>query len=110
MTLGRWALDTGCLDPAAASQTRIRVAIGASQAAGPREALAELGHLDANPARIDPIDVDGLAWRGMFRQIVMRFQTGLGCYAESTRSSPGSGIVKASRIESRFIPRSGHGL
>ena len=65
----RWALDTGGLDPAAASQTRTRVAIGASQAAGPREALAELGHLDANPARIDPIDVDGLAWRGMFRLV-----------------------------------------
>ena len=67
MTLGRWALDTGCLDPAAASQTRTRVAIGASQVAGPRAALAELGHLDADPARIGPIDVDGLAWRGMFR-------------------------------------------
>ena len=40
MTLGRWALGTGCLDPAAAAQTRTRVAIGASQAVGPREALA----------------------------------------------------------------------
>ena len=69
MTLGRWALGTGCLDPAAAAQTRTRVAIGASQAVGPREALAELGHLDANPARVDPIDVDGLAWRGMFRLV-----------------------------------------
>ena len=69
MTLGRWALATGCLDPAAAAQTRTRVAIGASQAVGPREALAELGHLDANPARVDPIDVDGLAWRGMFRLV-----------------------------------------
>jgi AAA ATPase domain len=69
MTLGRWALGTGCLDPAAAAQTRTRVAIGASQAVGPREALAELGHLDANPARVDPIDVDGLAWRGMFQLV-----------------------------------------
>jgi DNA-binding CsgD family transcriptional regulator len=69
MTLGRWALGTGCLDPAAAAQTRTRVAIGASQAMGPRQALAELGHLDANPARVDPIDVDGLAWRGMFRLV-----------------------------------------
>jgi DNA-binding CsgD family transcriptional regulator len=69
MTLGRWALGTGCLDQAAASQTRTRVAIGASQAAGPREALAELGHLDANPARVGPIDVDGLVWRGMFRLV-----------------------------------------
>ena len=69
VTLGRWALGTGCLDPAAASQTRTRVAIGASQAAGPREALAELWHLDDNPDRVDPIDVDGLAWRGMFRLV-----------------------------------------
>jgi DNA-binding CsgD family transcriptional regulator len=69
MALGRWALGTGCLDPAAASQTRTRVAVGASQAVGPREALAELGHVDADPARVDPIDVDGLAWRGMFRLV-----------------------------------------
>ncbi|HUB21113.1 MAG TPA: AAA family ATPase, partial [Streptosporangiaceae bacterium] len=67
MTLGQWALGTGCLDPAAARQTRTRVAIGASQVAGPRAALAELGHLDADPARIDPVDVDGLSWRGMLR-------------------------------------------
>ena len=31
----RWALDTGGLDPAAASQTRTRVAIGASQPDSP---------------------------------------------------------------------------
>ena len=67
LTLGRWALDTGRLDAAAARQTRTRVAIGASQVAGPREALDELGHLDADPARVDPIDVDGLSWRGIFR-------------------------------------------
>jgi DNA-binding CsgD family transcriptional regulator len=67
MTLGRWALSTGCLDPAAARQTRTRIAIGASQAVGPRQALAELGHLDPDPVRVDPIDVDGLSWRGMFR-------------------------------------------
>jgi DNA-binding CsgD family transcriptional regulator len=67
MTLGRWALDTGCLDPAAARQTRTRVAVGASQAVGPRAGLAELGHLNAEPARVDLIDVDGLSWRGVFR-------------------------------------------
>jgi DNA-binding CsgD family transcriptional regulator len=67
MALGRWALGTGCLDPWAASQTRTRVAVGASQAAGPREALAELEHLDADPARVGLIDVDGLSWRGVFR-------------------------------------------
>jgi DNA-binding CsgD family transcriptional regulator len=63
----RWALDTGCLDAAAASQTRTLVAIGASQVAGPRAALAELGHLDADPARVGPADVDGLSFRGVFR-------------------------------------------
>jgi DNA-binding CsgD family transcriptional regulator/tetratricopeptide (TPR) repeat protein len=67
MTLGRWALDTGCLDPWATSQTRTRVAVGVSQALGPREALAELGHVDADPARVGLIDVDALSWRGMFR-------------------------------------------
>ena len=67
MTFGRWALGTGCLDPAAASQTRALIAIGASQVAGPRAALAELGQLDANPARVGPVDVDGLSFRGVFR-------------------------------------------
>jgi DNA-binding CsgD family transcriptional regulator len=69
MTLGRWAVGTGCLDPAYLSQTRTLIAIGASQAAGAREALAELGHLDADPARVEPIDVDGLAYRGVFRLV-----------------------------------------
>ena len=64
---GRWALGTGCLDAAAAAQTRTAIAIGVSQAAGPQEALAELGHMDADPARIDPVDVDCLFFRGVFR-------------------------------------------
>lgn len=67
MTFGRQALGTGCLDAAAASQTRTLVAIGASQVAGPRAALAELDHLDADPARVGPVDVDGLSFRGVFR-------------------------------------------
>ena len=67
MTFGRWALGTGCLDAAAASQTRTLIAIGASQVAGPRHALAELGHLDADPARVGPVDADGLSFRGVFR-------------------------------------------
>jgi DNA-binding CsgD family transcriptional regulator len=66
VALGRWALSTGCLDPAAASQTRCRVAIGASQTRGPRGALAELGDPSDDPAHIGPGDVDALAWRGMF--------------------------------------------
>ena len=69
MTFGRWALDTGCLDPAAASQTRTLIAVGASVAAGPRAALAELAHLDADPARVEPVDVDGLAFRGWYRML-----------------------------------------
>ena len=65
-TFGRWALGTGCLDPAATSQTRTLIAIGVSQVAGPRDALAELGYLDADPARVALSDVDGLSFRGTF--------------------------------------------
>jgi DNA-binding CsgD family transcriptional regulator len=65
--LARWALDTGSLGATASSQTRTLVAIGASQVAGPRAALAELEHLDADPARVGPAEVDGLAFRGVFR-------------------------------------------
>jgi DNA-binding CsgD family transcriptional regulator len=70
VTLGRWAVGTGCLDAAAASQTRALIAIGVSQVAGPRNALADLGHLDADPARVGPADVDGLTFRGVFRLLV----------------------------------------
>jgi len=48
-------------------QAPTEVGVGASQAAGPRAALAELGHLDTDPARIEPVDVDGLAFRGWYR-------------------------------------------
>ena len=67
MALGRWALGTGCLDAAAASRTRTQIAIGCCQAAGPCEALAELGYLDGDPARVGLVDVDGLSFRGLFR-------------------------------------------
>ena len=67
MAYGRQALGTGCLDPAAASQTRTLVAIGASQVAGPQAALAELADLAADPARVGPVDIDGLSFRGVFR-------------------------------------------
>jgi hypothetical protein len=70
-TLGRWALDTGCLTTASSSQVRTLISIGASQVAGPPEALAELGHLDADPGRLGLIDVDGLSFRG-----TLRLQTG----------------------------------
>jgi DNA-binding CsgD family transcriptional regulator len=64
---GRWALGTGCLDAATASQTRTLIAIGTCEVTGPDEALAELGHLDADAARISPVEVDALALRGVFR-------------------------------------------
>jgi DNA-binding CsgD family transcriptional regulator len=67
MAHGRFALRSGCLDAAATSQTRTLVAVGALQVGGPREALAELGHLDADPRRVGAIDVDGLSFRGVFR-------------------------------------------
>ena len=67
MTFGWQALSTGCLDPAAASQTRTLIAIGAAQLTGPRAGLAELAHLNADPARVGPVDVDGLSFRGVFR-------------------------------------------
>jgi DNA-binding CsgD family transcriptional regulator len=67
MTYARWALGTGSLDAATAGHARTLVAIGASQAAGPHQALAELEYLDADPARVGPVDADGLAFRGVFR-------------------------------------------
>ena len=67
MALGRQALDTGTLDPAAASRTRTLVAIGAAQVSGPRAGLAELAYLEADPVRVRAIDVDGLSYRGMLR-------------------------------------------
>jgi DNA-binding NarL/FixJ family response regulator/antitoxin (DNA-binding transcriptional repressor) of toxin-antitoxin stability system len=67
MALGRQALGTGTLDPAAASRTRTLVAIGAAQVSGPRAGLAELAYLEADPVRARAIDVDGLSYRGMLR-------------------------------------------
>jgi DNA-binding CsgD family transcriptional regulator len=64
---GRWALGTGRLDAAAASVTRTVVAIGVCEAAGPRAALAELAYLDADPARVGPLDAGALSFRGVFR-------------------------------------------
>ena len=67
MALGREALGTGTLDPAAASRTRTLVAIGAAQVSGPRAGLAELAYLEADPVRARAIDVDALSYRGMLR-------------------------------------------
>ncbi len=67
MAFAQQALGTGYLDLAAASQTRTLVAIGACQVSGPHAALAELTQLEADPARVGRVDIDGLAFRGVFR-------------------------------------------
>jgi DNA-binding CsgD family transcriptional regulator/tetratricopeptide (TPR) repeat protein len=65
--LGRWALGTGCLPPAAESQVKALVAVGTSYMRGPQAGLAELKYIDPDPARVEPLHVDGLAFRGIFR-------------------------------------------
>ena len=69
MAFGRQALEGGLLDTAAASQTRALIAIGAAQVSGPRAALAELAHLEPDPARVGPVDIDALSFRGVFRLV-----------------------------------------
>jgi DNA-binding CsgD family transcriptional regulator len=64
VSFARWALGTGCLDLLAASWVRTQIAIGALEVDGPAAALAKLGHLDADPARVGPLDAECLAWRG----------------------------------------------
>ena len=66
MAFGRQALDGGLLDTAAASQTRALIAIGASQVSGARAGLTELAHLEPDPARVGPVDIDALSFRGVF--------------------------------------------
>ena len=85
MAFGRWALGAGCLDAAAASQARTLVAVGAMQAAGPRAALAELAHLDADPARVGPADVDALTFRGVFRLLGGDLEGAIGDLSASVR-------------------------
>jgi DNA-binding CsgD family transcriptional regulator len=82
---GRWALETGCLDAAAASQTRTLIAIAASQVSGPRDALAELQHLDDDPGRVDPVDVDGLSFRGAFSLLAGDLGSAVGDMTASLR-------------------------
>jgi DNA-binding NarL/FixJ family response regulator len=69
VAFGRQALDSGRLDAAAASQTRALIAIGTAQVSGPRAALAELAHLEADPARVGPVDIDALSFRGTYRLV-----------------------------------------
>ena len=65
IAFGRQALEGGLLDAAVASQTRTLIAMGASLVSGPHAGLAELAHLEADPAQVRAIDVDGLSYRGM---------------------------------------------
>ena len=67
--LASWALGTGCLRASGESRVRTMIAIGVSQAAGPRLALAELDHLDGDPAGVDLINADGLTYRGILHLV-----------------------------------------
>jgi DNA-binding CsgD family transcriptional regulator len=67
LSLARWAVSIGGLDALTTSRTRIQIAAGALEVAGPAAALTELGHLDADPARVGPLDAECLAFRGAFR-------------------------------------------
>jgi len=69
LSTARWALGTGCLGALATSRTRTQVALGVLEVTGPTAALAELGHLDTDPARIGPLDAECLAFRGLLRML-----------------------------------------
>jgi len=92
-SFARWALDTGCLDASATSQTRALVAIGASQVVGPRAALAELAHLDPDPARVGPVDVDALSFRGVFRLLVGDLGQAIGDLTASLRMARNGAVL-----------------
>jgi DNA-binding CsgD family transcriptional regulator len=85
MELGRWALATGTLDAAGDSQTRTLIAIGASQVGGPQAALAELEHLAADPARVGPVHLDGLSFRGVFHLLAGDLDAAVADLAASLR-------------------------
>jgi DNA-binding CsgD family transcriptional regulator len=98
MTLGRWALGTGCLDEAATSETRTRIAIAAAQVAGSSAGLAELEHLAADPARVDLVDVDGLAFRGVFRLLTGDLDGAVGdLRASLTLARRGAALIQGLR-------------
>jgi len=92
-SFARWALDTGCLDAAATSQTRALVAIGASQVVGQRAALAELAHLDPDPARVAPVDVDALSFRGVFRLLAGDLGQAVGDLTASLRMARNGAVL-----------------
>jgi len=70
VAFGRKALDSERLDPAVASQTRMLIAMGAAHVSGARGGLAELTYLPADPAQVQPVDVDSLSHRGVLRLMV----------------------------------------
>jgi hypothetical protein len=78
VAFGQQALGGGTLDPATASRTRTRIAIGVSQVSGPRAGLAEMVHVEADPARVSAIDVDGLSYRGMLRLLAGELKPAIG--------------------------------
>jgi DNA-binding CsgD family transcriptional regulator len=67
LELGRWARGTGVLDAATESRVQAVVAIGMWQTCSPGAALAELAHLDPDPARVDAVHSDSLLFRGLFQ-------------------------------------------
>jgi DNA-binding NarL/FixJ family response regulator len=83
MMLGRQALATGVLDRSAAARARTMIAAAAAQAISPRQGLAELAYLDADPARVTPADVDALSYRGVLRLLSGDLSLALGDLAAS---------------------------
>ena len=53
--------------------------------AGPRAALAELAHLEPDPARVGPVDIDGLSFRGAFRLLAGDLGQAIGDLTASLR-------------------------
>jgi DNA-binding CsgD family transcriptional regulator len=68
--VAQWALAQDRLGPAGVGRAHALVAIGVSLTAGPLGALAELAYLDPDPARVDPVEIDSLCWRGVCRFLV----------------------------------------
>ena len=83
MALGRQALATGVLDQSATARARTLVAAAAAQALSPRDGLAELAYLKADPAQVDPADVDALSYRGVLRLLSGDLGLALGDLAAS---------------------------
>jgi DNA-binding CsgD family transcriptional regulator len=83
MALGRQALATGVLDQSATARARTLVAAAAAQALSPRDGLAELAYLKADPGQVDPADVDALSYRGVLRLLSGDLGPALGDLAAS---------------------------